>query len=73
MKGHVVVIRYGSSGVRPGMPEDAAPTSKIVGRGLGKMWLSLPMVVSQGATRGIAISHVSPVAEGEISYNRRWG
>ena len=26
------------------------------------MWLSLRMVVSQGATRGIAIGHVSPEA-----------
>ena len=35
-KGHVVVIRYEGPQGGPGMPEMLAPTSKIVGRGLGK-------------------------------------
>lgn len=36
-KGHVVVIRYEGPKGGPGMPEMLAPTSSIVGRGLGKM------------------------------------
>src|SRR5699024_6687772 len=35
-KGHVVVIRYEGPKGGPGMPEMLAPTSSIVGRGLGK-------------------------------------
>ena len=35
-EGHVVVIRYEGPKGGPGMPEMLAPTSSIVGRGLGK-------------------------------------
>ena len=34
-EGHVVVIRYEGPKGGPGMPEMLAPTSAIVGRGLG--------------------------------------
>ena len=61
-KGHVVVIRYEGPQGGPGMPEMLAPTSKIVGRGLGGMWHSITDGRFSGATRGIAIGHVSPEA-----------
>ena len=37
--GHVVVIRYEGPKGGPGMPEMLAPTSAIIGRGLGKKLL----------------------------------
>ena len=46
----------------PGMPEMLAPTSKIVGRGLGKDVALITDGRFSGATRGIAIGHVSPEA-----------
>ena len=44
------------------MPEMLAPTSKIVGRGLGKDVALITDGRFSGATRGIAIGHVSPEA-----------
>ena len=65
-KGHVVVIRYEGPQGGPGMPEMLAPTSKIVGRGLGKDVALITDGRFSGATRGIAIGHVSPeAAEGD--------
>lgn len=61
-KGHVVVIRYEGPQGDPGMPEMLAPTSKIVGRGLGKDVALITDGRFSGATRGIAIGHVSPEA-----------
>ena len=61
-KGHVVVIRYEGPQGGPGMPEMLAPTSKIVGRGLGKDVALITDGRFSGATRGIAIGHVSPEA-----------
>ena len=61
-KGHVVVIRYEGPQGGPGMPEMLAPTSKIVGRGLGKDVSLITDGRFSGATRGIAIGHVSPEA-----------
>ncbi|MGO3608603.1 MAG: dihydroxy-acid dehydratase [Enterococcus sp.] len=61
-KGHVVVIRYKGPKGGPGMPEMLAPTSSIVGRGLGKDVALITDGRFSGATRGIAVGHISPEA-----------
>ncbi|WP_414841529.1 dihydroxy-acid dehydratase [Enterococcus saccharolyticus] len=61
-KGHVVVIRYEGPKGGPGMPEMLAPTSSIVGRGLGRDVALITDGRFSGATRGIAVGHVSPEA-----------
>ena len=68
-KGHVVVIRYEGPKGGPGMPEMLAPTSSIVGRGLGKDVALITDGRFSGATRGIAVGHISPEAAegGEIA------
>ncbi|EIA5101004.1 dihydroxy-acid dehydratase [Staphylococcus pseudintermedius] len=60
--GHVVVIRYEGPKGGPGMPEMLAPTSSIVGRGLGKDVALITDGRFSGATRGIAVGHISPEA-----------
>lgn len=60
--GHVVVIRYEGPKGGPGMPEMLAPTSSIVGRGLGKEVALLTDGRFSGASRGISIGHISPEA-----------
>jgi len=60
--GHVVVIRYEGPRGGPGMVEMLAPTSMIMGMGLGE---SVGLVTDgrfSGATRGACIGHVSPEA-----------
>lgn len=71
-KGHVVVIRYEGPKGGPGMPEMLAPTSSIVGRGLGKEVALITDGRFSGATRGIAVGHISPeaAAGGPISLIR---
>lgn len=61
-RGHVVVIRYEGPKGGPGMPEMLAPTSSIVGRGLGKEVALITDGRFSGATRGIAVGHISPEA-----------
>ncbi|MGM9988014.1 MAG: dihydroxy-acid dehydratase [Bacillaceae bacterium] len=61
-EGQVVVIRYEGPKGGPGMPEMLAPTSSIVGRGLGTKVALITDGRFSGATRGIAIGHVSPEA-----------
>lgn len=61
-EGHVVVIRYEGPKGGPGMPEMLTPTSAIIGRGLGKKVALLTDGRFSGATRGIAIGHISPEA-----------
>ncbi len=61
-KGHVVVIRYEGPKGGPGMPEMLTPTSSIVGRGLGKEVALITDGRFSGATRGIAVGHISPEA-----------
>lgn len=61
-KGHVVVIRYEGPKGGPGMPEMLAPTSSIVGRGLGCDVALITDGRFSGATRGIAVGHISPEA-----------
>jgi len=60
--GHVVVIRYEGPKGGPGMPEMLAPTSAIVGRGLGKEVALITDGRFSGASRGISIGHISPEA-----------
>ncbi len=60
--GDVVVIRYEGPKGGPGMREMLAPTSALVGMGLGD---SVALVTDgrfSGGTRGAAIGHVSPEA-----------
>ena len=65
--GHVVVIRYEGPKGGPGMPEMLAPTSQIVGMGLGKEVALVTDGRFSGASRGISIGHVSPeAAEGGL-------
>jgi dihydroxy-acid dehydratase len=61
-EGHVVVIRYEGPKGGPGMPEMLAPTSQIVGMGLGKKVALVTDGRFSGASRGISIGHVSPEA-----------
>ncbi len=60
--GHVVVIRYEGPKGGPGMPEMLAPTSSIVGRGLGKDVALITDGRFSGASRGISVGHISPEA-----------
>lgn len=61
-EGHVVVIRYEGPKGGPGMPEMLAPTSSIVGRGLGTKVALITDGRFSGATRGISVGHISPEA-----------
>ena len=61
-KGDVVVIRYEGPKGGPGMPEMLAPTSLIVGMGLGRDVALITDGRFSGATRGICVGHVAPEA-----------
>ncbi len=61
-KGDVVVIRYEGPVGGPGMREMLAPTSAIVGAGLGADVALITDGRFSGATRGAAIGHVCPEA-----------
>ncbi|AEV19626.1 Dihydroxy-acid dehydratase [Geobacillus thermoleovorans CCB_US3_UF5] len=60
--GHVVVIRYEGPKGGPGMPEMLAPTSQIVGMGLGTKVALVTDGRFSGASRGLSVGHVSPEA-----------
>ena len=62
VKGDVLVIRYEGPAGGPGMQEMLAPTSAIIGRGLGEHVALLTDGRFSGATRGACIGHVSPEA-----------
>ncbi|RXI28455.1 dihydroxy-acid dehydratase [Aliarcobacter trophiarum] len=65
--GDVVVIRYEGPKGGPGMQEMLAPTSLIMGMGLGDSVALITDGRFSGATRGASIGHVSPeAAEGGI-------
>lgn len=61
-EGHVVIIRYEGPRGGPGMPEMLAPTSQIVGMGLGAKVALVTDGRFSGASRGISIGHASPEA-----------
>jgi len=65
--GDVVVIRYEGPKGGPGMQEMLAPTSLIMGMGLGDKVALITDGRFSGATRGASIGHVSPeAAEGGV-------
>jgi dihydroxy-acid dehydratase len=65
--GDVVVIRYEGPRGGPGMQEMLAPTSLIMGMGLGESVALITDGRFSGATRGASIGHVSPeAAEGGL-------
>jgi dihydroxy-acid dehydratase len=60
--GDVVVIRYEGPKGGPGMQEMLAPTSNIMGMGLGQSVALITDGRFSGGTRGACIGHVSPEA-----------
>jgi dihydroxy-acid dehydratase len=60
--GDVVVVRYEGPRGGPGMQEMLAPTSAIMGRGLGESVALITDGRFSGGTRGACIGHVSPEA-----------
>ncbi len=61
-EGHFVVIRHEGPRGGPGMQEMLAPTSLIMGMGLGEKVALLTDGRFSGATRGACVGHVSPEA-----------
>ncbi len=61
-EGDVIVIRYEGPRGGPGMREMLAPTSAIMGKGLGKKVSLITDGRFSGGTRGACIGHVSPEA-----------
>ena len=61
-KGDCIVIRYEGPKGGPGMPEMLAPTSAVMGRGLGSSVALITDGRFSGGTRGACIGHVSPEA-----------
>ena len=65
--GHVVVIRHEGPKGGPGMQEMLAPTSYIIGAGLGESVALITDGRFSGATHGACVGHVSPeAAEGGL-------
>ena len=62
-KGCVVVIRYEGPKGGPGMPEMLAPTSTIVGAGLGKAVALITDGRFSGGSHGFIIGHIAPEAQ----------
>ena len=60
--GDIVVIRYEGPKGGPGMREMLAPTSLLVGKGLGTTCALITDGRFSGGTRGICIGHVCPEA-----------
>ena len=60
--GDVIVIRYEGPKGGPGMREMLAPTSLLVGKGLGKTCALITDGRFSGATRGICVGHICPEA-----------
>jgi dihydroxy-acid dehydratase len=60
--GDVVVIRYEGPKGGPGMPEMLAPTSTLMGMGLGDQVALITDGRFSGGTRGACIGHISPEA-----------
>ena len=60
--GDVVVIRYEGPKGGPGMREMLAPTSLLVGKGLGKTTALITDGRFSGGTRGLCVGHISPEA-----------
>ena len=61
-EGDVIVIRYEGPKGGPGMREMLAPTSLLVGRGLGTKAALITDGRFSGGTRGICVGHICPEA-----------
>lgn len=59
-EGDVIVIRYEGPKGSPGMREMLAPTSLLVGKGLGKKVALITDGRFSGGTRGICVGHICP-------------
>ena len=62
VKGDVVVIRYEGPRGGPGMREMLAPTSAIMGEGLGKDVALITDGRFSGGTHGFVVGHITPEA-----------
>ncbi len=62
VEGDVIVIRYEGPKGGPGMREMLAPTSAVVGKGLGKKVALITDGRFSGGTRGLCIGHICPEA-----------
>jgi dihydroxy-acid dehydratase len=62
VKGDVVVIRYEGPRGGPGMREMLAPTSAIMGRGLGSEVALITDGRFSGGTHGFVVGHITPEA-----------
>lgn len=61
-KGHVIVIRYEGPRGGPGMREMLAPTSAIMGKGLGNDVALITDGRFSGGTHGFVVGHITPEA-----------
>ena len=61
-KGNVVVIRYEGPKGGPGMREMLAPTSAIMGQGLGSEVALITDGRFSGGTHGFVVGHITPEA-----------
>ena len=61
-EGDIVVIRYEGPKGSPGMREMLAPTSMLVGKGLGTKTALITDGRFSGGTRGICVGHICPEA-----------
>jgi dihydroxy-acid dehydratase len=61
-KGHVIVIRYEGPRGGPGMREMLAPTSAVMGKGLGKDVALITDGRFSGGSHGFVVGHITPEA-----------
>lgn len=62
-KGHVIVIRYEGPKGGPGMREMLAPTSAVMGKGLGKGVALITDGRFSGGSHGFVVGHITPEAQ----------
>ena len=62
-KGHVIVIRYEGPKGGPGMREMLAPTSAVMGRGLGQEVALITDGRFSGGSHGFVVGHITPEAQ----------
>jgi dihydroxy-acid dehydratase len=62
-KGHVIVIRYEGPKGGPGMREMLAPTSAVMGRGLGQDVALITDGRFSGGSHGFVVGHITPEAQ----------
>ena len=62
VKGNVIVIRYEGPKGAPGMREMLAPTSAVMGKGLGKEVALITDGRFSGGSHGFVIGHITPEA-----------